>query len=847
MLDTAIATIVINIASSIIYDFTKKTIFYDGTNSLSKDDVQKFVKENIKTDFFLIDEMQADSVLSFLNNTQITDIIRGYVFYMVTGELRNSLKTKPPQIQTIPLSQNDIISYISDNYIASKSDSISSISSFKIDNFLSELIKLVKEFYHSQLKQSESFIVFAINERNDRNVRFLSKHMDYVADRVIKSLKYDISHPRPDYNQIKQDYEKRATEKLSRAHIYLLDYFDFNKFYVPPRLAFDDFEATISENAHFLPVGISSTERWKHIFDEDWFIYVVGGAGYGKSLFIKNIILNVEELNILGKKDRLIIQGDLKNFVDHNGEMKDVISFLQDCLVSSSGMSPSEFSEDFVRHYFNSGKCIILLDALDEVREDKRNDVHSTMRAYFRHSNPNNKICITSRSRGFIRMHDNSVVFHIMPLTFQQIEKYVDNIINLGKFDASDKNDLLQRAKPLVEKGFLSSCLILSLLVNIYKAEKTLPDNKLELYQKCFEYISYKREVEEHKHLSYNWDKAYPLMTEDTFTRLAQLCAPNNQEVDESQVKSVLVDANRTTFGTNANAVNAVGEFLKFCANRTELFVPGTHDDTFKFFHRSFLDYFYALHIFNYISDAELIYEKLQSFGLDSEIYELLLTLLKNKKRDYYNSLVELVFEKTYEDLDITNPSFLPFNILILFMQEITESTYEDKFVNILFDFSIKLTQNGGINIIDSNHAMYRLIMKKNTRKYANKFNMIYKSNAITDIANNAQRFFDGELKNFGLSKPHHIYHWILYTADRCSFYTSLYIRLNGVKRLIDELKYVNDTSKYTNISKNARKRIMQVVKSYDNLSDDDKKELESAVFRNYTGSEGKFSILDEF
>jgi hypothetical protein len=50
-----------------------------------------------------------------------------------------------------------------------------------------------------------------------------------------------------------------------------------------------------------------------------------------------------------------------------------------------------------------------------------------------------------------------------------QIQTYVDNIIKLGKFDKSDRESFLQQTQILVNKGFLNSFLVLSLLINIYK------------------------------------------------------------------------------------------------------------------------------------------------------------------------------------------------------------------------------------------------------------------------------------------------------------------------------------------------------------------------------------------
>ena len=57
-------------------------------------------------------------------------------------------------------------------------------------------------------------------------------------------------------------------------------------------------------------------------------------------------------------------------------------------------------------------------------------------------------------------------VFDILPLDRTQIESYVDNIIKLGRFDSKDKKAFLEQSNVLVEKGFLNSFLVLSLLIN---------------------------------------------------------------------------------------------------------------------------------------------------------------------------------------------------------------------------------------------------------------------------------------------------------------------------------------------------------------------------------------------
>ena len=185
-------------------------------------------------------------------------------------------------------------------------------------------------------------------------------------------------------------------------------------------------------------------------------------------------------------------------------------------------------SKELINYYLKRGRCIILLDALDEVDKERRQELHSHVIHYFKNQNPNNKVCITSRARGFLP-EKNIEVFEIEPLDRVQIQTYVDNIIKLGKFDKSDRESFLQQTQILVDKGFLNSFLVLSLLINIYKAERELPENKLELYQKCFEYISNKREKEKSQE-KYDWALISTLMKDNTFMELANLCLPNNSD-----------------------------------------------------------------------------------------------------------------------------------------------------------------------------------------------------------------------------------------------------------------------------------------------------------------------------
>lgn len=371
------------------------------------------------------------------------------------------------------------------------------------------------------------------------------------------------------------------------------------------------------------------------------------------------------------------------------------------------------------------GRCIILLDALDEVEKDKRDNLHELVVNYFKNQNPNNKVCITSRARGFLPEKDIEV-FEIEPLDAIQIETYVDNIIRLGKFDKEDKEAFLGQTKILVDKGFLSSFLVLSLLINIYKAERELPENKLELYQKCFEYIANKREKEKSQE-KYDWKLISILMKDNTFMELANMCLPNNNDVRKDEIKEKLTEIYKTKYVSENETQLAIDQFLQFCSDRTELFVPASGEDCFKFFHRSFFEYFYSQYIFTRLQTAESIYNALSKFDVDSEVFELTLAMFKQKNENKYQEIIEYILKEINDNSLNGEVRINAINIFILGLQVIDDELYKEKFVDFIIrehDFcikNIKKLHNQSImsNMINSRECYYNKVCEK------------YKSNAI--------------------------------------------------------------------------------------------------------------------
>ncbi len=542
------------------------------------------------------------------------------------------------------------------------------------------------------------------------------------------------------YKDYVKEYHSILKTSNSKAHVYLLDTFTFSEFYVPPFLRELSSKQEIREHLRWMRqdylmyVNEENIEKedcfddWKYIFDYNNIVYVTGGAGYGKSLFLKKIINDFCNMNMLNSSEYLVIYGDLKSFYIEGEQPISLVKFLQDSMQKETLMDEKYLSIDMIEYYIKMGRCLILLDALDEVEKQKREYLHKRIIAYFKNQNPNNRVCITSRNRGFIPEKDVEV-FDILPLDRTQIETYVDNIIKLGRFDPKDKQTFLEQSKVLVDKGFLNSFLVLSLLINIYKAERELPENKMELYQKCFDYIAYRREKEKTK-AKFDWILISCMMKDNTFIELAKMCFPNNSDIGKTEIVDMLCQTYGKKYSSMAEAERAAEHFLVFCSDRTELFVPAAGEERYKFFHRSFFEYFYAQYIFLRIKEIEDVYKSLEEFDVDSEVFELTFAMMKQKDEPRYQQLVEYIFNKVDEETKTNRTTFNAFNILTLGMQVVDDNIYICRYIDYLLNNRDIIVSN--VKNIPNQWIIYSIITSKDT--FINRVNQVYEKKSKLEI-----------------------------------------------------------------------------------------------------------------
>lgn len=428
-----------------------------------------------------------------------------------------------------------------------------------------------------------------------------------------------------------------------------------------------------------------------HLLEDDQIVYIVGGAGYGKSLFLKNLMVNPGILDGFNENPLLIIHGDIKRMIRTDGTFRTMTEYLEECFTNGSLRKPDELYPEFLTKCLEEGKCLILLDALDEVGNDQRSELHNLIVSYFEKTK--NKVCITSRERGFIpRKH--ITCYSIQPVTIEDISEYVDRFIALNKFNTEEKERFLEQASVLVEKGFIKGFLTLSLLLAIYKNEEDLPSNKVLLYEKCFEYMANTREKNK-KLMSnsstgeeYNWTVLAKLMNDATFMELARLGTPNNCDIPWHKINDAILSLYEKRFQSSTECRMAAEMFLQFCADRTEVFVPSPDSNTdYRFFHRSFYEFFYAKYIELHTSEPTETYQSLCLFDVDSEIFELLIALYERRNPCYLRKFVLYMFSCAEKFLLKNEEKFQKsLDLLVLVMQNVEETDLIEQFITLFLE-----------------------------------------------------------------------------------------------------------------------------------------------------------------
>lgn len=486
----------------------------------------------------------------------------------------------------------------------------------------------------------------------------------------IKSIHLQGKKQKNDFSK----YIKNLKFSKNLIHVFGVDKVTLDEFYIEPQLRL----STTRDSSDFKDI-----KSWKDIFILSNIISLIGGPGYGKSTFVKHLMCNYEKLNDYNANRFVPIYCDLKNYQLFGNGRADysILEFLYDSMKYET-LIGSEITIEGVANELEVGNCLIIFDALDEVSSNIRDELHMKIIAFFTNENLSNKILITSRSRGFIP-YTNCVV-EIKDMNMHLAKLYVEKISGNKKFnfDKKDVKNFLEQADVLIKNNFLSSFLMLSLVVNVYKSEQELPKTKYLLYSKCINHIVRQRESRDKK-TKYNFDNiSYILENDLTFEILAISGNYSNENVKEDKILDVLVNQYIVFYGDAQRTYVAVKEFLNFIADRTDFYVKSSPiEDYYKFYHRSFFDYYIAKFLFKSCTNPEILLLKVCEYNSDSEVYELLTEILRAEDLSRYIEFIKLIISSLFNDV---NDKKLNYVGLSYILRKVNEKVLIDELANVL-------------------------------------------------------------------------------------------------------------------------------------------------------------------
>ncbi|MGO4110933.1 NACHT domain-containing protein [Paenibacillus sp. YAF4_2] len=534
-----------------------------------------------------------------------------------------------------------------------------------IENFFADLLAVIEENLVMEIPGELAIIPYIITKNVEQMIRAFRESSAASSNMI------------PNYEEKRQEYLNNVKHVFAKNHVPGVDILDFDDYYIYPQFIYFN-QGHDSEHFHnYSDHDKRETIEWTDIFLRSNLISIVGGPGYGKTLFLKNLVVNSDKLNINNPEKYLPIYCNLKDFTEKKKNFKGFSfkDFLIESMIDYTGV---DIGSDMLTYFLARGECLIFLDALDEVDSLERQKFSNLIISFYKNSNNNNKLCITTRDRSLIP--ETPIVLKVKPIEEDDVIEYLKLMVRIEEFREIDINHFIQQTRHLIDKKFLANFLTVALMVKIYKADRKIPDNKIELFDKCVNYTAKERERD--KNVGFDFEKMGSIINNDvTFEKLADLSKRNNREVSRSTIIENLSDVFRGAYRDKNDASNAIEHFLNFCKDRTELYIQGMKEDHFKFFHRSFFEFFYAKHMVKNINGSVSLFNELYKFSSDSELHELLISYLKNYNYNKYQKLIDVVIDKFEKSSDSRTTQ-----LALDFVELSDEFSHKEKLYNLLFE-----------------------------------------------------------------------------------------------------------------------------------------------------------------
>ncbi|GHO98536.1 hypothetical protein KSF_085840 [Reticulibacter mediterranei] len=331
---------------------------------------------------------------------------------------------------------------------------------------------------------------------------------------------------------------------------------------------------------------------------------IVGPPGSGKTTLLKHIALQLAQEK--GKQNQRIHKLPIFLYLREHAEMikdKPDYSLVEAMQNHIRRKWQQVIPEQWILSHLKRGKCLILLDGLDEVADTKVRKqvvewVQQQILAY-----GNNRFILTSRPYGYRgNPIDGVTILETRPFTLKQIERFIqrwylaNELKSWGKEDPgvhmrarSGAEDLLQRLRqtpPLLALAI--NPLLLTMITTVHRYRGSLPGKRVALYGEiCEVFLGKRREaIGVAQELS-------PAQKQQVLQPLAYyMMRQGKQAIPVSEACNIIASPLQQVSTTRWEPK----VFLQMVQETSGIFIE-RDPDLYSFAHKTFQEYLAAVHI----------------------------------------------------------------------------------------------------------------------------------------------------------------------------------------------------------------------------------------------------------
>lgn len=524
-------------------------------------------------------------------------------------------------------------------------------------NFIQELQALYIEYLHKIIEDSPelsaSFQLLTLSHRDIlskisesevtlmRYFKSLGAMDEQIDDMTINSY-HDVCEK--EFGMIRFTGISGAESKKSQ---------NIEKFYVKNTFSF--YPTKELENIYKYQLESIEAIRLEDFFDYGNKIVLIGAAGLGKSTTLNYIFCKYEEMY---GAFALKIKIDLKEYAhDIGDEKRDLLWCIASEFRKKIKRAKMTFydTERLLTSYLENGKCLLILDALDEIptqtiRNKVRDAIGNFCELYFL-----NRFIISTREAGYLKNRFDDSFLHVKINEFdkKQIEQYSRNWY-CSYYEQKEFEEFWKKFEEEVERArchsLITNPIVLILALIIFDIEKNLPNKRVEFYKKCIETFLTVREdrkaayiLSEKTKNILGMDSIVPKIAYYKFSHINENVGYkfSYNELKESVYQAIEVE-------DRINWTDAVKQYSEYLVERTEL-IREIDEDILDFAHKTFYEFFLAVYFTKEIDNEKLL-ELLNEWIGDANYDELarliVEVIIQNDDPRQHKVVMDYLFEQ---------------------------------------------------------------------------------------------------------------------------------------------------------------------------------------------------------